>query len=114
MDILVNTDSNVDCDAEEVRRIEADLRSTFDRFDHRVTRIEVHLSDESAGRETRDDTRCLLEARPSGMDPVVVRHHATGVDEALSGATDKLMSLLTKAFDRRTDREHGRDTIRGH
>ena len=81
-------------------------------FDRDLTRIEIHLRDESAGRETPDDIRCLLEARPNGLDPVVVSHHATTVTEALDGATDKLEDLLTRTFDRRTD-NRGRDTIRG-
>ena len=113
MEILVNTDHNIDCDADEVSRIQADVQSGFARFGHDVTRIEVHLRDESAGRETGDDIRCLLEARPSGQDPVVVTHHAATVTEALAGASDKLEELLTSTFERRSDKR-GRDTIRGH
>ena len=112
MEILVNTDSNIDCDADEVSRIEADVQSAFGRFGQKLTRIEVHLRDESAGRETGDDIRCLLEARPSGQDPVVVTHHAASPAEALGGASDKLEARLTSIFDKRDDRRD-RDTIRG-
>ena len=112
MEVLVNTDSNIDCDAEEVSRIKAGVTSAFGRFDHSLTRIEVHLRDESAGRGTGDDIRCLLEARPARQDPVTVSHQASTLDEALGGATDKLESLLTHKFDRLTDKDR-RDTIRG-
>ncbi len=112
MDILVNTDTNIDLDAETVGRIQADLAAELDRFGRRLTRIEVHLRDESAGRETLDDIRCLMEARPAGQDPVVVTHHADSVDTALGGATAKLDALLTSFFDRRRA-TRGRDTIRG-
>lgn len=110
--VLVNTDSNVDLDAGQIERIEADLESALGRFDQDLSRIEVHLRDESAGRETVDDIRCLLEARPSGLDPVVVTHHAASAAEALGGATDKLDALLASKLDRRSD-HRVRDTIRG-
>ncbi len=111
MEIFVNTDSNIDCDADEVSRIKAGVESTFSRFDHSLTRIEVHLRDDSAGRETGDDIRCLLEARPAGQDPVTASHQASTVVEALGGATDKLETLLTHKFDRLTEKDR-RDTIR--
>ncbi len=112
MKVLVNTDHNIDCDADEVDRIESAVQSAFGRFDHHLTRIEVHLRDESAGKESVDDIRCLLEARPTGQDPVVVIHHGDSVTAAFGGATDKLDALLTSKLDRR--REHkGGDTIRG-
>ncbi len=112
MKVLVNTDHNVDCDADEVGRISSDVESAFSRFDHQITRIEVHLRDESSGKESVGDIRCLLEARPTGLDPMVVTHHADSVAEALGGATDKLDALLASKLDRR--REHkGGDTIRG-
>ncbi len=111
--IQVNTDHNVDTDADGVRRIEDQVASALTRFEGDLTRVEVHLGDESAGRETADDIRCVLEARPTGLDPVVVSHHAASEDEALGGAVDKLEALLTRLFERRSDRR-GRDTIRGH
>ncbi len=112
MKVLVNTDHNIDCDADEVGRIESDVQSAFDRFDHHLTRIEVHLRDESAGRDATDDIRCLLEARPTGQAPVAVTHHASTVAEALGGAMDKLDALLTSKLDRRRENKGG-DTIRG-
>lgn len=111
--VLVNTDSNVHSDVDEIRRIEAEVESTLGRFEDDLTRVEVHLRDEAAGREAGDDIRCLLEARPTGLDPVVVTHHAPSVLEAVGGATGKLESLLTSRLDRRAD-QRGRDTIRGH
>ncbi len=112
MKVLVNTDHNVDCDADEVDRIASDVQASFSRFDHHITRIEVHLRDESAGKESVGDIRCLLEARPTGQDPVAVTHHADSVAEALGGATDKLDALLASKLDRRRENKGG-DTIRG-
>ena len=113
MKVIVNTDRNIHADADKGRRIEDDLANALDRFAADLTRVEVHLSDESAGRSTGDDIHCLLEARPAGQDPVTVSHQAPTEAEALGGATDKLEALLTHKFDRLTDKDR-RDTIRGH
>ncbi len=112
MQVLVETDSNIDLDATKIAGITADVESALERF-HDLTLVSIHLRDESAGRETGDDIRCLIEARPARQQPVIVTHHAPTVIEALRGATDKIETLLTNASDRRDDRR-GRDTIRGH
>ena len=112
MKVLVHTDRNIHIDEGIEGRIEGELTSALERFAHDVTRIEVHLSDDSAGRHTVDDIRCLLEARPARQDPVTVTHHAATVVDALAGATDKLETLLTHKFDRLTEKDQ-RDTIRG-
>lgn len=113
MKVLVHTDRNIHADAGDLRRIEADVAHSLARFDEDLTRIEVHLSDQSAGRSTVDDIHCLLEARPARQDPVTVNHQAATVEDALGGATDKLEALLTHKFDRLLDKDR-RDTIRGH
>ncbi len=111
MKVQINTDHNVDGNEGFTERTEADVADALARFEDRLTRVEVHLADESAGRPTGDDVRCRIEARPAGMDPVVVTHHAPTPDEAVHGATDKLRSLLTSTFERREGKET-RETIR--
>ena len=113
MKILLNTDHNVEGSAALSARIQADLEVALARFEDRLTRIEVHLGDESAGRTTGDDVRCLIEARPAGADPVTVTDHADTLDEAVNGATDKLVSLLSSKFER-LDSKQSRETIRDH
>lgn len=113
MKILLNTDHNVEGSAALGERVERDLATALTRFKDRLTRVEIHLRDESAGRTTGDDVRCLIEARPAGEEPVVVTHHAGTVDEAVMGATDKLVSLLSSKFERLESRE-SRATIRHH
>lgn len=112
MKIQVNTDKNIEGNEAFSERTEADLASALTRFEDRLTRVEVHLRNESAGRTTGDDFRCLIEARPAGMDPVTVTHHAATLLEALHGATDKLETLLTSKFERLEGQET-RETIRG-
>ncbi len=111
MEIQVNTDTNVEGGDAFSEQIETDLAAALNRFEDRLTRVEVHLGNESAGRTTGNDFRCLIEARPTGMTPVTVTHHAASLPEALDGATDKLESLLTSKFERLEGQET-RETIR--
>lgn len=112
MKIQVNTDKNVEGTEAFVAETEAAIDQALGRFENRLTRVEVHLRNESAGRTTGDDFRCLVEARPAGMDPVTVTHHAESLPEALAGATDKIETLLTSRFERLEGQET-RETIRG-
>lgn len=112
MKIQVNTDKNVEGNEAFSIRTEADLAAALSRFESRLTRVEVHLRNESAGRSTGDDFRCMIEARPAGTEPVTVTHHAATLLEALHGATDKLETLLTGKFERR-EGQQTRETIRG-
>lgn len=112
MKVQVNTDNNVVGSDFFSERTEADLTSVLSRFESRLTRVEVHLRNESAGRSTGDDFRCMVEARPAGAEPVTVTHHGATLLEALHGATDKLETLLTGKFERR-EGQQTRETIRG-
>jgi len=107
MQIQVNTDSNVVGREDLVRRVEAEVNTALARFSERLTRVEVHLGDESAGTSTVADMRCTIEARPAGQQPVVVTHHADTVDEACRGATQKLQALLESKFGRLKNRKGG-------
>ena len=45
-------------------------------------------------KEGVNDTRCLLEARMEGRQPIAVSHQADTYEQAVSGAIDKLKSSL--------------------
>lgn len=112
MQIQVNTDHNIDGHDELASYVSAEIESRLTRFGDQITRVEVHLGDESAGRSGGSDMRCMIEARPAGRSPVAVTDHAATVGEAVSGATGKLVRLLETEFGRRDDRKGG-TTIRG-
>lgn len=61
MEVFVHTDRNLHADESE-DRIEVDVAKAVERFAEDLTRVEVYLSDESAGRSAGDDIRSLLEA----------------------------------------------------
>jgi len=112
MEIHVNTDHNLDGRDRVVRHAAAEVAAGLSRFGEHITRVEVHLGDESAGRSTAGDKRCMLEARPAGHAPLAVTNHADTLEAALTGAIHKLHRLLESKFDQLETRD-GRRSIRG-
>lgn len=104
MEILINTDSNIIGNDRVARRIRDDVRSELSRFSTRLTRVEIHLRDEMAGRTDGCDIRCLVEARPGRGPAVAVTHDAATPEQACSAAVRKLASLLETRFGRLRDR----------
>ena len=112
MKIQVNTDHNIDGSEALTTAVEQQVQSALERFDERLTRIEVHLGDEDGAKSgSGQDKRCLIEARPAGMDPVVVTSHGRTLEQACADAAKKMQKLLTSTFGRRDDRDNG-ETIR--
>jgi hypothetical protein len=51
--------------------------------------------DESSSSKARDDDkRCVMEARPAGLQPITVSHQGATLDQALNGCANKLVRLL--------------------
>lgn len=111
MQIQVNTGNDVEGREALIARVETAVAAALSRFDDRLTRVEVHLGDENAGKSGAADKRCTIEARPAGQQPVAVTHKAATLDEALDGAAGKLASLLESKFGRLEDRK-GASSIR--
>jgi hypothetical protein len=107
--IQVNTDHNIHGGEKLAAFVTAELETSLSRFDQWLTRVEVHLSVDAAGRA--DDKRCVIEARPAGAQPVAVTHHAGSVDDAYSGAAQKLEKVLDNKYSRAHDHKGG-DSIR--
>jgi len=105
MQIIVNTDSNIDGTERVSGALETIVEDSLSRYGERLTRVEVHLSDGSAGRSSTDDIKCSLEARPAGGTPVIVTENADSVDAALTGALHKMKSLLETHFGKLDNRK---------
>lgn len=103
--VQVNSDHNIEGRTELVTYIDAMLNDELRRFQERITRVEVHLTDENSHKESTDDKRCLLEARVNGMPPIAVSNNAGSLHEAINGAKDKLIKKLDHEFGRLTDRQ---------
>jgi len=112
MQIYVRTDNNIDGSGKLTAYVEREVTTALSRFGDHITRIDVHLSDESGGRAT-SAVRCMIEARPAGQTPVTVTDDAGSVDAALMGAIHRLNHLLESHEGRQED-QHARASIRGH
>ena len=111
MNIQVNTDHNIEGSQELNRFIDESFTSKFDRFKNAITRIEVHLSDENAGKSGSNDKRCLLEARVANHQPIVVSHHSDNISDAIETASDKLLRSLDNMAGRMTKHESAKDYL---
>lgn len=111
MQIKVTTDHNIDATGELIGQVEAAVGESLGHFRNRLSRVEVHLGDENAGKSGADDKRCVLEARPVGQKPVAVTNRASTLDEAWRGALNKLKRLLEARFGR-LDARKRKATIR--
>lgn len=95
MKILINTDKNIEANASLAHSVEAILEQALVRFSDRITRIEVHLSDEdSTAKSGVADMRCLLEIRMATHQPASVSEQAQTIDQAVRGAAHKMVSSL--------------------
>lgn len=109
MQIQVNTDHHIDGGEGLATYVTSDLTAGLSRFAQWLTRVEVHISEDGAGRP--EDKRCVIEARPAGAQPVAVTHHASSVDDAYSGAAHKLEKVLDSKYSRAHDHK-GAESIR--
>lgn len=106
MQIQFNSDSSVMGTDNVAERIEARLRHTLARFEDRLTRLEVHLSDENGRKGGADDKSCTIEARPRGGRPIGVTGHAADVDTAARKAATTMAQRLERHFGRGERHSH--------
>ena len=100
MQILIETDRNITPTVQLEERTERTLRSAIGRFEQRLSRVQIHLSDENSNKGGSDDKRCMIEARPEGRDPLAVQHKAATIELAIDGASTKLENALDSLFGR--------------
>ena len=94
MQVQVNTDNSVSGSEALTRQVEGVVEDSLGRFGGRITRVEVHLSDENGPKGGDDDNRCMMEARLQCLQPISVSHAAATLDQALDGAAQKLQRSL--------------------
>lgn len=113
MKVQVNTDNHINGGEELTRQVVDIVEGTLGRFNHRITRVEVHLTDENSSAKSRgNDIRCVMEARPASQQPITVSNEATSLEEAVNGAAEKLEKTLDRTFGRMDDHK-GRQSFAG-
>ena len=111
MQIQVNASNGVENKETLERWADAEIKSSLSRFVEDVTRVEIHLSDETTGKSGGGDKRCTMEARLAHHQPVAVTNDAPTLDEAFRGAAGKLKRLLEHTL-AKLDHKRDRDSIR--
>lgn len=106
MQFQFNSDSSVMGTANVAERIENQVRQKLARFEDRLTRLEVHVSDENAHKGGDDDKACTIEARPRGGKPIGVTDHAADVDTAARKAANTLAQRLERHFGKNEKLKH--------
>lgn len=98
MQVQVNADKNIEGGERLTEYVKTAINARLRRFGSQITRVEAHISDENSHKSHGDGKKCVLEARPAGLQPVAVTHLAATVDQAISGAAEKLERLLDSTF----------------
>lgn len=109
MQVQVNTDRNIEGHEALAAWVSGVVESALSRLRDHITRVEVHLSNESGHKSGQTDKRCVMEARLEGRPPVAVTHQAANLHQAVDGAADKLTRLIESTLGRLRD-QRGRTT----
>lgn len=113
MQVLLNTDSHISSGQNLSALVESTVQEAMQRFGDRVTRVEVHLTDEnSRAKEGDNDKRCVMEARLAGLSPITVSDQAATIEQALDGAAERLQKTVTRTLERLADPK-GRTSFAG-
>ena len=101
MKVQINTDSNIKGSNELTQYGEAIIRDVLGRFSGRITRVEIHLSDENSDNKSGiDDKRCLLEVRLANHQPIVSTHEGDTIEQAIEGALRTMVQTLDSTIGR--------------
>jgi hypothetical protein len=83
--------------------------NTLSRFEGRIRRVDVHLSDVVSNKSSHDDKRCMMEARLEGGEPIAVTQQATSIDKAVHDTVHTLKRSIESALGRQSTLEQKRD-----
>lgn len=104
MQVELSTDHNIEGDERLAARVEEIVSRALAQRQDRVTRVEVHLSDQiSKNAKRHGETSCTMEARIEGLKPVAVNETGANVDMAIKGAARKLASSIETILGRLND-----------
>lgn len=100
MKIQLNTDDHIHGSEALAAQVSTTVEIELARFSEHITRIEIHLSDESGSKAGQHEHRCMLETRLKGRPPIAVTEHGKTLDQGLHGALRKLTHVLDSTLGR--------------
>ena len=113
MQVQVNTGNGLENTESLDRWASEFLNDSLSRFRQEITTVELQLSDEKGAKTGAADIRCMIEARLTGHEPLAVNHHGATQDEAVRGATHRLIHALDHKYGKLDRHQHlDRETIR--
>ena len=106
MKIQINTDHNIKGHESLTVWVRQQVESALSRISEHITRVEVHLSDENGNKKSQNDKRCMIEARLEGHQPLAVTNQSETLEQAVEGASDKLIKLIDSTLGRLRDHKN--------
>jgi ribosome-associated translation inhibitor RaiA len=109
MQVQINSDNNISMHSKLSDAIGGYINNLLQRFDPYLTRVEVHLTGENLEKSGSKQTgpknkRCVLEARAKRHKSLIVTNKSTDIEEAFSGAADKMHRQLETTYGRLADK----------
>lgn len=103
MQIQINTDRHIEGRERLAEWASGVVEQALSRVSDRITRVEVHLSDENGDKSGQHDKQCVMEARLEGRQPIAVTRQAATMDQAVNGAAEKLTGAIESIIGRQRD-----------
>lgn len=100
MKVQINTDKNIEGSARLESYFAAEVEKSLDRFQDKITRVEIHFGDENGEKFSLHDKKCVIEVRPVKLQAITVTEHAESLEKAFSGALAKAKKSLTTTFEK--------------
>ena len=94
MKIQFNTDKNIQGTEILETFVFEKINHVLKQFEDKITRIEVHISDQNAHKAGTNDIQCKIEARVKGLQPVMVVGKSSSKEKALDNAINKMKAAL--------------------
>jgi len=95
MQVQIQTDNHIDGTDAMVQWASSTIATALARFSGQISRVEAHLSDENGGKKNKEDSlQCTLEVRLEGHQPLVLKHQASNLNQAIEGAAEKMGRLI--------------------
>jgi hypothetical protein len=106
MQIQINADHHIELSEARDQWARSVVEAALGHLAEHVSRVEVHFSDENAGKGGAPDKRCVMEARLNGRPPIAVTNHAESLDAAVNGASRKLVHAMEHELGRADKHAH--------
>jgi ribosome-associated translation inhibitor RaiA len=113
MKVQINSDNNISMNCRLSDSIGAYINNLLQRFDPYLTRVEVHLTGENVKKTGPQDKRCVLEARAKRHQSLIATNKATDIEDAFSGAAEKMHRQLETTYGRLADKRRRKQKMEG-